>query len=224
MKAKTFAKFLVLFVALGLSSCGGDNKKGDTAPGGTINVLSNPSGNGTNQNVRTWGEFINSVAANQFGGASSENQVVRWNKYNNVSDLLNYSGDSGFNFDWCWGSDCFDDSSYGARRIGPINQSLPIYRNGTFAFDAELGNNLQELLNNMVARMRSGTNVKKCVYLEWQGLVCESEGHFAVGGYPSTRWYFEYGNRAYIIDTRLPLAANPVAILKKDTNEGFALQ
>lgn len=225
MKAKTFTKFLVLFLALALSSCGGKNKKGEgTNPGGTVNVLANPTGNGSNGNIRTWGEMINSVAANQFNGGSTEGQIARWTRYTNVTDLLNYTPDNDFSFNWCWGSDCFDDTGYGARRLGPTNQGMPIYRNETFAFDAELGNNLQELLNNLVSRMRSGTNIKKCVYFGWQGYVCAPENDFLVGGHAATRWYFEYSNRAYVIDTRLPLAANPVSIHKKDTNEGFALQ
>ncbi len=221
MKAKTFFKFLVLFLALGLSSCGGDNKKGETAPGGGgVTLLQNNGApNGSAANAVDWGTFTNQVANNQFGGASSEGIVVNWRRYTGVSDLLNFSG-GGFDFNFCW-NDCFDqwNSNYGARRIGPNAQGLPVYRSSTFAFDAELGSNLQQLLSNLVSRMRSATNVKKCI-----NGYCAAENDFTVGGMPSQKWYFEYGNRAYIIDSRLPLAANPVAILKKDTNEGFAIQ
>ena len=227
MKANTFTKFLVLFLALALSSCGGKDKNGD----GTINGISpvlgtngTVTGVGANQNVTTWAQMISSVAANQFSGSTQANQVMQWLKYENVTDLLNHSPNSGFNFNWCWGSECFDDSHYGARRLGPLNLGSPIYRNGTFGFDSELGNNPQELLNNLVSKMQSATNVKKCVLFQWQGLICENENGYNVGGFPSTRWYFENGNRAYVIDTQLPLLANPISILRKDTNEAFALQ
>lgn len=222
MKAKTFLKFLVLFLALGLSACGGKNKKDEGTNG---NVAVGVFNTNTAASSGDWGTFVNQVAGGNFQQASTANSVAQWKKYSNVTDLLNYTPDSG-GFEWCWGNDCFEDwdTSYGARRVGSSNE---VYRNTTFAFDAELGNNLQELLNNIVARMRSASNIKKCVFDQRIfAYDCRdvNSSNFYYGNVGTTRWYFEYSNRAYIVDTKYPLAANPVAILKKDTNEGFSIQ
>lgn len=208
-------------MVLGLTACGGKNKKGNNENGGVAVGVFNTN---TAANTADYGSFVNQVAGGNFERPSTAGSVAQWQRYTNVSDLLNYSGsssNSGWNFDWCWGSDCFtqNDQNIGARRIG-TNQE--IYRNNAFAFDSELGPNLQSVLNNLVNKMRSGTNVKKCVWSGWD-FYCAQENDFNVGGVPTTRWYFEHGNRAYIVDTKFPLAANPVAVLNKDTNEGFAL-
>ncbi len=183
----------------------------------SVVTISNPS-----IGIYNFEQFINKVASGDFDAESQFGSTSSHRRYTQVTDLLNVSQGSDYDFELCPNEDCFDqyDTAYGHRRIGPNGE---VYRSDSMAFDSELGSDLKELQQNIVERMRSGTNVKKCINED--GIeYCGPENDFYLGGRPSTRWYFEYGNRAYVVDTKFPLSTNPVGILKKDTNEGFVLQ
>jgi hypothetical protein len=231
MKAKSLFKFIVVFLAASMIvACG---KKNETTGDAPINGIYNPvavgNGNTCSQGTagaHTFVDFANQIAACQFANPSQQGAFITYQKYTNVTDLLTYQvdGGSGWTFEWCWGNDCFNQSQVIGRRLDIGNL---IYRSSNFSVDAELGNNLQEFLNNIVARMRSASNVKKCVFNTlYYAYDCDTESsiNFKYGNIPASRYYFEYNNRAYILDTQFPLIANPVAIHDKDNDEGYAVQ
>ncbi|MBT7610434.1 MAG: hypothetical protein HN576_11805 [Bacteriovoracaceae bacterium] len=231
MKAKSFIKILVVFLAASLIvACG---KKNETDQNPFINGIQNPisvaltgtCSAGSTAGAFTFQEFANQVAACKFSSPSQQGTLASYTEYTGVTDMLNFQVDnqSGWSFDWCWGSDCFDQSALIGRRL---DQGNLIYRSANFGVDNEMGNNLQEMLNAIVTRMRAATNVKKCVWNSWYyNFDCrsESEINFEYGNIQSPRYYFEYNNRAYIIDTRYPLIANPVGIQDKDTEHAWAV-
>jgi hypothetical protein len=229
MKAKPFFKILVVFLAASLIvACGKKNETDQNAP---INGVQNPisvalSGTcstGGSGGAYTFLEFANQVAACQFQSPSQPGTLATYTEYTGVTDMLNFQveNESGWFFDFCWGSDCFDQSAIIGRRL---DQGNLIFRSSNFGIDNEMGNNLQEMLNAMVTRMRSATNVKKCVWYGY-GFDCrsESEINFYYGNVQTSRYYFEYNNRSYIMDTRYPLIANPVGIHDRDTDHAWAV-
>lgn len=231
MKAKSFFKFIVVFLAASMIvACGKKNEVQENAPvNGIYNPVAVGNGNTCSQGTsgaHTFVDFANQVAACQFANASQQGAFITYQKYSNVQDLLNYQVDngSGWSFEWCWGSECFNQSAIIGRRLDLGNL---IYRSSNFTVDAEFGNNMQEFLNNLVNRMKSASNIKKCVFNQFMyAYDCDNESaiNFRYGNIPASRYYFEYQNRAYIIDTQFPLIANPVAIHDKDNQEGYAVQ
>jgi hypothetical protein len=230
MKAKSFYKMLVVFLAASvIVACGKKNEVGvDNTVNGIQNstVVSNVStcSGGNSNGAYTFIEFANQVATCQFKSPSQAGTLVTYTEYTGVTDMLDFQVDnqSGFFFDFCWGSDCFDQTDFIGRRL---DQGNFIYRSENFGIDNEMGNNLQEMLNAVVLRMQSATNVKKCIWSNYGYFDCraESEINFYYGNVQTSRYYFEYNNRSYIVDTRYPLIANPVGIHDKDTEHAWAV-
>jgi hypothetical protein len=232
MKAKSFFKILVVFLAAGfIVACGKKNTTEGNAP---VNGIYNPTvvtngstcSAGSSQGALTFLEFANQVAACQFGSPSQAGTLATYTEYTGVTDMLNFqvdNGGSGWFFDFCWGSDCFNQQDIIGRRLDAGNL---IYRSANFGVDNEMGNNLQEMLNVLVTRMRSASNIKKCVYVpNYYSYDCDAEQNvnFRYGNIRTTRFYFEYNNRAYILDSSYPLIANPVGIHDKDTDHAWSV-
>ncbi len=218
------------FLAAGfILACGKKNTAEvpiNSSPNGINNPISVAGGSNCSgrsmEGAFSFAEFANQVASCQFSVASQKGAFITYKKYTGVADPLNFqvNDNSGFSFDFnfCFGSDCFDAGEIIGRRL---DQNLFIYRSANFSIDSEFGNNLQALLNNLVSKMRVATNIKKCFFTQ-----CDSESslNFNYGNIKSTRYYFESGNRAYIVDTQFPLIANPVGIYDKDKKEVFVVQ
>ena len=235
MKGKKVLNWMiVLLAAFMISSCGKDNKAGDGNGGDNNSPNNNISSSTTAGSSQSFPAFIDQVAAGNFrGGDTSVERRYFFQRY--------YSGDAS-NDDWFRFELNFNSSSCNSYQECQTlqNQNYPgrlvatdgqVYRSSSdsmFNDQSRFGGSLQSLKDNLVAMMRSATDIRMCVQLSdywgrsfWQ-CGSENEIRFRVGtSINSTRWLFRHGDYYYLVDTQYPLAANPILIQDANSSEGY---
>lgn len=223
----------IAFIAAALmTGCGKDNATGAISETGNVANLN--TGVATSNSTQNWSEFINEVEANRFQGASAGKEFY-WTSSSYASTDNNCKTKWGF-FTYC------SYSSSSSMSYAPGISSRIVEADGrvyrlNFS-DDNFGNTLQEIQSNLVARMRSASNIRKCVVPSqniyypgtWSLLAYAGQevcyfidgrsGHsdYAVllRNEGSKRYIFDHGSKTYLVDTTRPLAANPIGL--SDTN------
>lgn len=231
MKGKRiFNWMIVLLAAAMLSSCGKDNKAG----GDNNNNNSNPSNNvftGSASQSSSFTGFINEVAAGKFQGGdlSVERRYVF--QYYSSGDAsnddwftfeFNYNSSSCYSYQECMS---LQNQNYPVRLVQTNGNILRASSDTMFNDAGRFGGNLQSLKDNLLAKMRSATDIRMCInyYGRWQ---CGSENQLKISfgsSISTTRWQFRYGNHYYLVDTQYPLAANPIVIQDVNSGQGYQI-
>lgn len=221
---------LAFLAAALMTGCGSDN-----ATGGATSGSGNSNFTGTNnvQGTNNFEAFIVQVERGNFQGtslgtsgqskefywqngttaaSSSDNCKTKWG----IFTYCSYSSSTSYNGSYL---------GYAARRVDNNGNIQRL----NFADLDTFGSTLQQVQNNLVARMKMKINVRRCV--NYNGEICYytdgrtvngiNHGNYEwyLGNSPSTRYIFDHGGFTYLVDTTRPLAANPVGIMKADGSD-----
>lgn len=229
MMKSTLRTWGIAFIAAALmTGCGKDNSAGGA--GDAINSGNgNFTGTTTASSTSDFQSFITEVEAGRFQGSSlgstSAGREFYWRSGSAVQNndncktkwgiftYCNYSSSTSYNGSYL---------GYSARRVD-VNGNIQRLNFGDLD---TFGNTLQEVQNNLVARMRNATNIRKCV--NYNGEICyyinssdqtQQWYQWNLGSYPSTRYIFDHGGFTYLVDTTKPLAANPIGIMRTNSSD-----
>lgn len=229
MKSTVRTWGLAFIAAALMTGCGKDNATNGLSDAG--NVANLTTGVASSTSTQNWSEFINEVEANRFQGASAGKEFY-WTSSSYAS------GDSNCKTKWDFFTYC-SYSSGSNQSYAPGISSRIIEADGRVLrlnfSDDNFGNSLQEIQGNLVARMKSATNIRKCVVpsqnvsypgnpwaiIAYAGQeVCyfidgrsgHSEYAVLLRNEGSKRYIFDHGGKTYLVDTTRPLAANPIGL------------
>lgn len=225
---------LAFLAAALMTGCGSDN----TTTGGSGNKLSNSEllTGSSATNTKSWSEFKNAVSDGRFQGSSQGQFYWQNTTSSTVTNDTNCKTKWGGFLTYCSYSGNTGNSSYMAGISTRIIESNGEVFRIEFNEDQTFGNSLSAIKSNLVSKMNSATDIRKCVvpqgyysgyYLGYQEICFYVDGRIADGvnhanyatllrNEPSKRYIFTAGGRTYLVDTGRPLGANPIGVSNAD--------